>query len=68
MTKNIQLFLSFRYFVSYVIQFQFHKALCDAAGHQGPLHTCDIDKSSSAGQKLGYDFTFANLLMTCSYM
>ncbi|KAK7508278.1 hypothetical protein BaRGS_00000517 [Batillaria attramentaria] len=41
-----------RYFVSYVLQFQFHKALCEAAGHTGPLHTCDIYNSTEAGQKL----------------
>eukprot|EP00064_Thunnus_orientalis_P006861 superscaffoldBa00000734_g6880 len=42
-----------RYFVSFIIQFQFHKALCDAAGHKGPLHTCDIYKSKEAGKLLG---------------
>ncbi|NWS81100.1 ACE enzyme, partial [Toxostoma redivivum] len=42
-----------RYFVSFVIQFQFHQALCDAAGHQGPLHTCDIYQSKEAGKILG---------------
>ncbi|KAF8795130.1 Angiotensin-converting enzyme-like protein [Argiope bruennichi] len=42
-----------RYFVSHVIQFQFHKALCDAAGHKGPLHKCDIYKNKKAGQLLG---------------
>ncbi|XP_070194515.1 angiotensin-converting enzyme-like isoform X1 [Littorina saxatilis] len=42
-----------RYFVSFVLQFQFHKALCDAAGHTGPLHTCDIFNSTEAGTKLG---------------
>ncbi|XP_076856780.1 angiotensin-converting enzyme isoform X2 [Brachyhypopomus gauderio] len=42
-----------RYFVSFVIQFQFHKALCEAAGHTGPLHNCDIDKSKEAGKLLG---------------
>ncbi|XP_053409042.1 angiotensin-converting enzyme-like isoform X1 [Mercenaria mercenaria] len=41
-----------RYFVSYVIQFQFHKALCDAANHTGLLHRCDIYQSKEAGQKL----------------
>ncbi|KAL8582094.1 hypothetical protein ACOMHN_004014 [Nucella lapillus] len=41
-----------RYFVSTVIKFQFHKALCEAAGHQGPLHTCDIYNSTAAGDKL----------------
>uniref|UniRef100_A0A803W0Y4 Angiotensin-converting enzyme n=1 Tax=Ficedula albicollis TaxID=59894 RepID=A0A803W0Y4_FICAL len=42
-----------RYFVSFVIQFQFHQALCDAAGHKGPLHTCDIYQSKEAGKILG---------------
>uniref|UniRef100_A0A8C5IRE9 Angiotensin-converting enzyme n=1 Tax=Junco hyemalis TaxID=40217 RepID=A0A8C5IRE9_JUNHY len=42
-----------RYFVSFVIQFQFHQALCDAAGHNGPLHTCDIYQSKEAGKILG---------------
>ncbi|KAK5850642.1 hypothetical protein PBY51_001503 [Eleginops maclovinus] len=42
-----------RYFVSFVIQFQFHKALCDAAKHVGPLHTCDIYKSKEAGTLMG---------------
>ncbi|GAU88090.1 hypothetical protein RvY_00850-2 [Ramazzottius varieornatus] len=39
-----------RYFVSFVIQFQFHEALCNAAGHKGELHTCDIDSSKAAGK------------------
>ncbi|NXC02997.1 ACE enzyme, partial [Orthonyx spaldingii] len=42
-----------RYFVSFVIQFQFHQALCNAAGHTGPLHTCDIYQSQKAGKILG---------------
>lgn len=42
-----------RYFVSFIIQFQFHKALCDAAKHTGPLHTCDIYKSQEAGKLMG---------------
>ncbi|GBM64390.1 Angiotensin-converting enzyme [Araneus ventricosus] len=41
-----------RYFVSYIIQFQFQKALCDAAGYEGPLHKCDIYKNKKAGQLL----------------
>ncbi|XP_042639493.1 angiotensin-converting enzyme [Orycteropus afer afer] len=41
-----------RYFVSFVIQFQFHEALCQAAGHQGPLHKCDIYQSKEAGKRL----------------
>ncbi|NXU79541.1 ACE enzyme, partial [Oreotrochilus melanogaster] len=42
-----------RYFVSFVIQFQFHQALCAKAGHKGPLHKCDIYQSLEAGQVLG---------------
>ncbi|XP_045155513.1 angiotensin-converting enzyme [Echinops telfairi] len=41
-----------RYFISFVIQFQFHEALCQAAGHQGPLHSCDIYRSKEAGKLL----------------
>ncbi|NXJ58386.1 ACE enzyme, partial [Spizaetus tyrannus] len=41
-----------RYFVSFILQFQFHKALCQAANHSGPLHTCDIYMSKEAGAKL----------------
>ncbi|XP_048869765.1 angiotensin-converting enzyme [Brienomyrus brachyistius] len=42
-----------RYFVSFVIQFQFHQALCKAANQVGPLHTCDIYESKAAGKLLG---------------
>lgn len=41
------------YFMSHVMQFQFHKALCNASGHTGPLHTCDIYNSKKAGKLLG---------------
>lgn len=41
-----------RYFVSFILQFQFHKALCEAANYTGPLHTCDIYQSKEAGKKL----------------
>jgi peptidyl-dipeptidase A len=40
-----------RYFLSFVIQFQFYKALCDAAGHQGPLHECDYYGNREAGAR-----------------
>ncbi|HUR40898.1 MAG TPA: M2 family metallopeptidase [Verrucomicrobiae bacterium] len=40
-----------RYFLSFVIQFQFYKALCDTAGHTGPLHECDFYGSREAGRK-----------------
>lgn len=40
-----------RYFLSFIIQFQFHKALCDAAGFKGPLYECDIYGNKAAGEK-----------------
>ncbi|XP_054751271.2 angiotensin-converting enzyme-like [Lytechinus pictus] len=41
-----------RYFVSFLIQFQFHEALCKAANNQGPLHLCNVYNSKEAGTKL----------------
>uniref|UniRef100_A0A8C6V2R3 Angiotensin-converting enzyme n=1 Tax=Neogobius melanostomus TaxID=47308 RepID=A0A8C6V2R3_9GOBI len=41
-----------RYFTRTIYQFQFQKALCDAAGHVGDLSTCDITNSTEAGTKL----------------
>jgi peptidyl-dipeptidase A len=40
-----------RYFLSYILQFQFHKALCEAAGYKGPLNECSIYDSKEAGKK-----------------
>ncbi|MES2491557.1 MAG: M2 family metallopeptidase [Pseudomonadota bacterium] len=40
-----------RYFLSFIIQFQFQKALCDAAGFKGPLYECDIYGNKDAGKK-----------------
>jgi len=40
-----------RYFLSFIIQFQFQKALCDAAGFKGPLYQCDIYGNKAAGAK-----------------
>ncbi len=41
-----------RYFLARILQFQFHRALCRAAGHRGPLHECSVYGSKEAGQKL----------------
>lgn len=41
-----------RYFLSHILQFQFHKALCDEAGVQPPYHKCSIHNSKKAGKKL----------------
>ncbi|HEY8568622.1 M2 family metallopeptidase [Microbulbifer sp.] len=41
-----------RYFLARIQQFQFHRALCEAAGETGPLHRCSIFKNEAAGKKL----------------
>ena len=41
-----------RYFLAHILQFQFHEALCKAAGHTGPLHECSIYESKEAGDRL----------------
>uniref|UniRef100_A0AAZ3QHD8 Angiotensin-converting enzyme n=1 Tax=Oncorhynchus tshawytscha TaxID=74940 RepID=A0AAZ3QHD8_ONCTS len=41
-----------RYFTRTIYQFQFQKALCEAAGHSGALFKCDITNSTAAGDKL----------------
>ena len=41
-----------RYFLSYILQFQFYRALCQAAGHRGPLHECSFFGSKEAGAEL----------------
>ncbi len=41
-----------RYFLARIYQFQFHRALCKAAGHTGPLATCSIYGNKAAGDKL----------------
>lgn len=66
-------FILSRYFVSFIIQFQFHEALCIKAGQydpqypkEKPLHQCDIYQSTEAGNLLGYVFytqTYAYLLL-----
>jgi peptidyl-dipeptidase A len=41
-----------RYFIARILQYQFHRALCKAAGQQGPLHRCSIYGSKEAGQRM----------------
>jgi peptidyl-dipeptidase A len=41
-----------RYFLARILQFQFHRALCQAAEFQGPLHRCSIYKNKAAGERL----------------
>ncbi|MFD0740366.1 M2 family metallopeptidase [Lysobacter koreensis] len=40
-----------RYFLSHVLQFQFYKSLCDAAGYKGPLYECSFYGNKAAGAK-----------------
>lgn len=42
-----------RYFLARILQFQFHRALCNASGHEGPLHECSIYGNKEAGRRLG---------------
>jgi len=41
-----------RYFLAHILQFQFQRSMCKAAGHQGPLSTCSIFDNPEAGAKL----------------
>jgi peptidyl-dipeptidase A len=41
-----------RYFLARIYQFQFHRALCQAAGAKGPIDRCSIHDSKEAGAKL----------------
>jgi peptidyl-dipeptidase A len=41
-----------RYFLAAILQFQFHRALCQAAGYQGPLNRCSIHGNAEAGRRL----------------
>jgi peptidyl-dipeptidase A len=41
-----------RYFLAAILQFQFHRALSQAAGCTGPLHRCSIYGSKEAGKRL----------------
>ncbi|MDX1442422.1 MAG: M2 family metallopeptidase [Gammaproteobacteria bacterium] len=40
-----------RYFLARILQFQFYDALCDAAGHEGPLYQCSFFGSEEAGKR-----------------
>jgi peptidyl-dipeptidase A len=41
-----------RYFLADILQFQFHRALSQAAGCTGPLNRCSIYGNQAAGQRL----------------
>ena len=41
-----------RYFLAHILQFQFHRELCEMAGIDGPLHRCSIYGNKEVGAKL----------------
>ncbi len=41
-----------RYFLAHILQFQFHRAMSQAAGCKTALHRCSIYESKDAGQRL----------------
>ena len=41
-----------RYFLARILQFQFHRALCEAAGSKGPLNRASIYGNRAAGERL----------------
>ncbi len=40
-----------RYFLARILQFQFQRALCETAGHEGDLASCSVYGSKEAGNK-----------------
>ena len=40
-----------RYFLSYILQFQFQQAACDMAGWEGPLNRCTIYGNEEVGRR-----------------
>jgi peptidyl-dipeptidase A len=40
-----------RYFLAYILEFQFYRALCREAGYTGPLYRCTFFGSKKAGAK-----------------
>jgi peptidyl-dipeptidase A len=40
-----------RYFLSFIMQFQFHQAACEMAGWEGPLHRCSVYGNDEVGAR-----------------
>ena len=40
-----------RYFLAHILQFQFQRSLCEAAGFNGPLNDCSVYGNQQAGEK-----------------
>jgi peptidyl-dipeptidase A len=41
-----------RYFLAHILQFEFHRSLCEIAGNDKAIHRCSIYNSKEAGEKL----------------
>ena len=41
-----------RYFLAFILQFQFHEAACEMAGWEGALHRCSIYGNEAVGERL----------------
>ena len=41
-----------RYFLARILQYQFHRSLCEIAGFEGPVHRCTIYGNAQAGARL----------------
>jgi peptidyl-dipeptidase A len=41
-----------RYFLAHILQFQFHRSMCQTAGYQGPLNRCSVYDNKEAGARL----------------
>jgi peptidyl-dipeptidase A len=52
-----------RYFLARILQFQFYKAACDAAGWKGPLHRCSFYGNKDVGTKLNAMLEYFKPLM-----
>lgn len=41
-----------RYFLAHILQFEFHKSLCEIAGNKEAIHRCSVYNSKEAGERL----------------
>lgn len=41
-----------RYFLAHILQFDFHRSLCELAGNKEAIHRCSVYNSKKAGEKL----------------
>jgi len=41
-----------RYFLARILQFQFHRSLCEISGNKGPVNRCSIYGNKQAGERL----------------